>query len=283
MKLIIKNNDRIIFNGETFLSLKEVSRQTSISVSRLKSKINKSGKNSIISFNRTQMNGRWYIPQSELPFFKEESRIINSGEYYSISEASEIIKGIYHNSPHCKIISTWVTNGLLRGIGVRPKTCRETYFKKEWVNKFAKTKKYRVNEASKMWGINYQDILSRACLPELDDNRISLGEFPSGEHYVTEDEIQRVAEYEKTIEVENDTSDRESASLKKTKRLSKKIRVGDFASGGEGGHAGKIEKIVRCNEVPDMNWCKECEENGRLKKRYIISGRDYCRKIVQKM
>lgn len=61
----------------------------------------------------------------------------------------------------------------------------------------------------------------------------------------------------------------------------KPLEVGDYASAGPG-YVGRIEKIIECTLYEKKTrLCKDCKNEGR--KRYIISGQDFCRKIVQKM
>ena len=130
----------------------------------------------------------------------------------------------------------------------------------EEVAKLSGPTRYYLFNASKILKTSIKDIRFRAHLSESDNRKIHLERYPSGRPYIKREEMERL------IELGDQT-----------------VEVGDNASGGEGGIVGRVEKIVYCHEVPDLNWCSECKKDKNLRRRYVISGKDYCRKVVHKI
>ena len=250
--------------------MKKVSNETGIPRAKLKGKIRDRNKEkkSRVNFKKRKINGVWHIAKSEMLKFSLEAECLK-GDYYSITEAARIIGRIYHDSNETKCssqLSEWIHKGLMEDITVRPETCLNAYIKKQWVDEFAKTKKYRVNETCRMLSISKRTFYRRIKLPDKEEYRIRLEQFPTGRNYITENEIKRL----KSII----------------------INVGDrLAVGGVG--SGIVAKIVPCEayKMDAVNFCYLCEE----KKRYVLkdvrgseilsmsSFPGFCRKAVEKI
>lgn len=258
---------------DEWLSIEEMSELSSLSVERLKSKIHK-GKNPAPFLRKKKIKGIWYFHSSALPYFLEEANLMKSGEYYPNEQALELIGPMYNGGTRRDFLTQWVDKGYMKRLALHTKTCKAAFIKKDWVDNLARSKRYKVDEGASIIGISRKELNSRAELPDYNPYKINIEQFPSGEFYMTEDEIQRAKKIEKRNPLNKE---------KKSYKLELSIKTGDFASGGIGGRAGRVEKIVDCHEVPDLKMCKECKNDKNLKKKYIIGGEEYCAMKVQKM
>ena len=159
------------------------------------------------------------------------------------------------------------------GIVVKDDKENRLYVSKKWADKFAKTKKYRIKEASEILGIPKRTFWTRANLANGSYFKIHLKELPSRIHYITEEEINR---------------------------LKNLVYVGDSVL-VDGIGSGKVEKIIQCEAYDDntiysdddedtaLNYCSDCKTK-RERVRYVLdnlasigSFPGFCRKIVQKI
>jgi hypothetical protein len=190
--------DVIVANEEKWLKLAKFSEKVHISKERIKTKFryifNKNSR--IESFRAKKINRDWYIAESEADKFSLEAECLDSGEYYPIRKAAKIIGMIFRKSgtKSCSpLIGQWISRGYMRGIALAPKTCVETYLKKEWVDEFAKTRKYRMTEAARILGTTTKRLRELKSIDEQDERRFRTEFLPSGIEYITEDEIRRQA------------------------------------------------------------------------------------------
>ena len=181
--------------GRNWASLKEVEKRTGVPYGRLRQKArpNKGGNSRVESLEFRKIGHGLYMAEDNLPKLKEESKCITSGEYYSITEAGKKIVGDNKAKRGKLTTQLWEHKDELieKGLVVYPKTCLESYLKKDFVHGLAK--RCLVMDAVEVLGLERREFWRRTKLSKDDESRIVIRKHRNILSYVPWTELERQA------------------------------------------------------------------------------------------